>query len=123
VLIAEDDALIQDIIRHFLCEEGYRVESAYTYSEAVQALTDARFDLVLADTMGVTSTQPAAGRWAMLEQIRDLAGETPVVIVTGHRYEAFADFRARGFRDLLLKPFTLRRLLTLVDRHITAPGS
>src|SRR5579871_5017185 len=70
VLVAEDDPLIQEIVRHFLCEEGYHVVTACTVHEALQALRNTRFELVLADTMGVSKTQPSAARWAALEQIR-----------------------------------------------------
>jgi CheY-like chemotaxis protein len=118
VLVAEDDALLQDIVCHFLREEGYGVVSAYTYCEAVQALTAERFDLLLADTLGASSMERGSARWAMLERIRELAAGAPVVIMTGHRAELFGDFAERGFRDLLCKPFTLRRLLTLVEQHV-----
>ncbi len=118
MLVAEDDALLQDIVCHFLREEGYGVVSASTYSDVVEALTYARFDLVLADFMGANGIEQASTRWAVLEQIRDLAGGAPVVIMTGHRPELFKNFAARGFRDLLHKPFTLRRLLSVVEKHV-----
>jgi DNA-binding response OmpR family regulator len=118
--VVEHDPLLQEIVSHFLCEEGYRVSVAGTLEGAQQALRASRFDLVLTDTSGVSSTETAALCWRVLNQIRDLAGDTPVVIVSGQRPEAFSEFGARGYRDVLPKPFTLRALLTLVARHITA---
>jgi CheY-like chemotaxis protein len=120
VLVVEDDPLLRDLVGHFLREEGYGVTVASTLSAARQALRRTRFDLVLTDSLGPSGTQAPATRWRALDQIRDLAAGTPVVIVSGHRREVFADYAARGFRDMLLKPFSLRGLLTLVARYIAS---
>jgi DNA-binding NtrC family response regulator len=118
--VVEDDPLLRDLVNHFLSEEGYGVTVAGSLGAAKQALRRTRFDLVLTDTLGASGGQPSAARWRALDQIRDLAAGMPVVIVSGHRGEVFADYAARGFRDMLLKPFTLRGLLTLVARHIAS---
>jgi DNA-binding response OmpR family regulator len=118
ILVLDDDPLLQEVVGQVLRVEGYAVTLADTLDVARQTLLRAQFDLVLSDGLGASRTAPPATRWAILEQIRDLAGATPVVIVTGREYELFADFAARGFRDVLLKPFTHRRLLSLVARHI-----
>ena len=120
VLVVEDDATILDLVRESLRGEGYRVAVAASFAQAVEALSHARFDLVLADALGAATTDPQADRWAILERVRDLAGYTPVVIFTAHRQSDFADFKERGFSDLLLKPFDLDDLLETVRRNL--PG-
>ena len=66
----------------------------------------------------VVTTAALTHPWARLEPLLALAGETPVVICTAYSAWAFADYRRRGFRDLLLKPFTLRDLLATVHRNL-----
>ena len=120
LLVVEDDPAILDLVRESLRGEGYRVAVAATFAQAVEALSHARFDLVLADALGAATTDPQANRWAILESVRDLAGYTPVVIFTAHRQSDFADFKERGFSDLLLKPFDLDDLLDTIRRNL--PG-
>ena len=120
LLVVEDDPAILDLVRESLRAEGYRVAVAANFAQAVEALSHTRFDLVLADALGAATTDPQANRWAVLERVRDLAGYTPVVIFTAHRESDFADFRERGFSDLLLKPFDLDDLLATVRRNL--PG-
>ena len=120
LLVVEDDPAILELVRESLRGEGYRVAVASNVEQAVGALSHTRFDLVLADALGAATTDPLADRWAILERVRDLAGRAPVVIFTAHRPSAFADFKERGFSDLLLKPFDLDDLLDTVRRNL--PG-
>ncbi len=118
LLVVEDDEAILELVRESLRAEGYRVAVATTAEQAVDALTHTRFDLVLTDALGARPTDPMADRWAILERVRALAGAAPVVIFTAHRRSDFADFKARGFNDLLLKPFDLDELLATVRRNL-----
>ena len=120
LLVVEDEPAILDLVREALRAEGYRVAVASDFDQAADALTHTRFDLVLADALGAATTDPAADRWAVLERIRDLAGSAPVIIFSAHRESDFADFRERGFRDLLLKPFDLDELLDTVKRNLAS---
>lgn len=120
LLVVEDDAAIVDLVRESLRGAGYRVAVATNFTQAVEALSHTRFDLVLADALGASLTTPLANRWELLEQVRELAGYSPVVIFTAHRRSDFADFKERGFSDLLLKPFDLDDLLDTVRRNL--PG-
>ncbi len=123
LLVVEDDLAIRDLVCEALRAEGYRVAVASDFQQAVDALAHTRFDLVLADALGASTTEPTADRWAILERIRDLAGYSPVVIFTAHREHDFANFRERGFSDLLLKPFDLDELLDTVRRNMGARGT
>lgn len=119
LLVVEDDPAICELVQESLRDE-YQVALASDFAQAVAALSRARFDLVLADALGATITEDVADRWAILERIRELAGYSPVVIFTAHRESDFADFRERGFSDLLLKPFDLDELLDTVERNLLA---
>ncbi len=118
LLVVEDDPVIRDLVCEALRAEGYRVATASDFPQAVDALAHARFDLVLTDALGASTTDPAADRWAILERIRELAGYSPVVIFTAHREQDFASFRERGFSDLLMKPFDLDELIATVRRNL-----
>jgi len=118
ILVVEDDPTIAALVQTCLQDEGYRVVIALHFAQAVDALAHTRFALVLADTLSATQAVRGADRWTLLEQVRALAGYTPVVIFTAHRAQEYADFRARGFHDLLLKPFDLDELVATVQRSL-----
>jgi CheY-like chemotaxis protein len=118
VLIVDDDVTLLKLLDTILDDEGYRVVTARTLTEAADALGRLRCDLVLADTMGAPVSSGGLEDWAPLEQLREVAGATPVVLMTGHRGEAVAEYAAHGFHDLLLKPFELEDLLALVARLV-----
>jgi CheY-like chemotaxis protein len=120
VLVIEDESAVQAVVRECLSGEGYQVAGASTADEAVAALTHARFDLVLADVVGATGARGWPERWAVLEHLRELAPQTPVVLCTGLREAALGEYAARGFHDLLLKPFGLDELLAVVQRYLPA---
>ena len=120
VLVVDDDAAVRAVVCEVLRAEGYQVVDAATFSEAVEDLANARFDLVLADAHLQDAPVPLGDRWAVVEQIKALAGSTPVVIFTAYHKRDFAEYTARGFADLLLKPFDLDELLATVRRHMLA---
>jgi CheY-like chemotaxis protein len=116
VLVVDDDAAIAAIVRECLRDEGYRVACARTMPEALAALTHLRVQLVLADTMG---TLIGTGHgWERLEDLREAAGGTPLVLFTAHSGAEAADYTAHGFQEVLLKPFDLDDLVAVVARHI-----
>ena len=121
ILVIEPHPPLGELIGDALRDEGYRPVLAASVHQAAARLDAERCALVLADprrpepaTTGAL-TQP----WSHLEPLLALAGATPVVICTAYSAWAFADYRRRGFRDLLLKPFTLRELLAAVRRSLT----
>ena len=120
ILVIEPHPPLADLFGEALRDEGYRPVLAASLPEAVAHLGAERFALVLADPLRpeYASTGMLTRPWSHLERIQALAGDTPIVICTAYSAWAFADYRRRGFRDLLLKPFTLRDLLAAVRRNL-----
>ena len=118
VLLVEEHPPTAEMMADFLGDEGYAVMVALGLPQAADALAAARYDLVLADTLRKSTTGLLTDRWGPLVQARALAGDTPVVITTSYSPRYFADYRDRGFADLLPKPFRLDDLLAVVRRHL-----
>jgi DNA-binding NtrC family response regulator len=118
LLVVEDDLAICDLVRECLEAEGYAVVTADGMEQAVAALTQRQFDLVLSDVIGEATPVPAVDRWRNLDRLRDLAGGAPTIIFTAHGGYDFAEFREHGFSDLLLKPFDLDDLVAVVQRNL-----
>ena len=117
LLVVEDHPPAAEMVADFLGDEGYEVVAAVGLAAAATALAAGRFDLVLCDSLRRSTTGLLKDRWAALERVLDLAGDVPVVAMTAYRTDYFADWCARGFAELLPKPFRLDELLATVRRH------
>ena len=115
LLVVEDHPPAAAMLVDFLGDEGYAVVAAV-------GLAAGRFDLVLCDSLRQSTTGLLTGRWSALERVVDLAGGAPVVVLTAYRPDYFADWRERGFAELLPKPFRLEELLATVHRHLAPAG-
>ncbi|MGH7263775.1 MAG: response regulator [Candidatus Rokuibacteriota bacterium] len=107
----DDDAEITSTFRAILNSEGYEVATASDGAEALALARAERFDLVLLDLL-----LPGMDGWTVLQQLRQVAPATPVVILC-------ADVDPDGEREalrlgavsVLLKPPDVSRLLRFVD--------
>ena len=100
ILLVDDDVRILKSLGRYLRGAGYQVNEASDGDEAARLFTEDRFDLVLSDVM-----MPGVNGLELLERIRTVAPETPVVLISG-----FADLNRslaikRGAADLIMKPF------------------
>lgn len=111
ILIIEDEASIQKIIRAFLEDAGYTVCSAKDGMEGLEKFRACQPDLVLLDLM-----LPKLNGFAVCEQIRK-ESDTPIIMLTALDDE---DSQMKGFDlvadDYITKPFSM----PLVVRRIEA---
>ena len=120
ILVVDDDPPILDLVGEALREEGMWAVTARTLPQALAALRAVRFDLILADPLGSFAPQFAGEQWGALDSLRDHAGATPVAIFTAHSQQQFAPYAARGFCDLIPKPFDLDQLIATIRSHLLA---
>lgn len=119
VLIAEDDADTRALIRRALENRGYEVREAADGIEALRALGERRFDLILSDI-----EMPNLDGMKLMEMKAQKAIPTPVVFLTSRsgpedEMKAFA----LGAEDFIRKPVRRDVLLARVQRALTPrPG-
>ena len=114
VLLVDDDASLRRVVEYQLSQAGHDVKSAAAGEEAVEALREATFDLVISDLM-----MPGMDGIELMERARALRPEAPFIVITAHGDVATA-VRAmqRGALDFLEKPFSRERLLVAVRRAL-----
>ncbi len=118
ILLIEEYAELGELVAGYLRDEGCRVSVAAGLAEAEAYLLGAHFDLVLTDPFRLGTTELGTDRWTSLRRIRELAGSTPIVICSPYSPADFGDYRARGFADLLRKPYSATDLLATVRRNL-----
>ncbi len=112
ILVVEDERDIAALVAYHLTKEGYRVSTAESGHEALEAATTERPDLMVLDLM-----LPGYSGYDVLAELRrrPALADVPVIILTARREEAD---RVKGLElgadDYLTKPFSPRELVLRV---------
>jgi len=109
ILVVDDQEAVRDFTRKILVRAGYEVALAGNGAEALAALDEADFDLILMDAHMPVMTGAAATR-----RIRALEGPRstiPIIAFSGDEQS----LAAAGVNDHIDKPFTRAELLAKVD--------
>lgn len=123
VLVVDDEPDITGLVAYHLAKAGYRVTTAGSGTEALQAAREQRPDLVVLDLM-----LPGLSGYDVLAELRRRAEtrEVGVIFLTARRDEAD---RIRGLSlgadDYLAKPFSPQELVLRVSavlRRLAAPA-
>ncbi len=113
ILVVDDDAVVRDSLRRILSRAGYQVETALAAEEALLALSEKPFDLVLTDLQ-----MPGMDGLELLDEIKSRSPQTPVVMITGHAVtETVIQALRRGVSDFMTKPYKPDELLVIVERE------
>lgn len=114
VLIAEDDALIAELVQTHLAEKGYEVLHASEGEAALRLATSERPAIIVLDVM-----MPGLDGMEVLRRLHadEATKAIPVIMLTARRYQddVMAALKL-GARDYLAKPFTPETLLARVER-------
>lgn len=109
ILIVEDDAAINELIRMNLCGAGYACTCAHDGAQAANLIEQGSFDLVLLDIM-----LPNVDGYELLEYIRPMG--MPVIFITA---KAAVEDRVKGLKlgadDYIVKPFEIVELTARVE--------
>lgn len=107
IFIVEDDQSIGDMLQEVLQKEGYRVQRAYSGTEAALLLGQGLPDLVLLDLM-----LPGLPGEELLDRLQGV----PVIVMSAKAgLDDKVDLLLRGAADYITKPFEIRELLARVQ--------
>ena len=108
ILIAEDDQHISQMLATLLAGEGYQTTAAFSGTEALFALAQGDFDLIILDLM-----LPGKTGEEVLGEIRQ---KTPVIVLTARTdKETTVNLLRLGAEDYIAKPFDVNELLARVE--------
>lgn len=114
ILLVEDEENLQDALRLNFEIEGYEVTSAYDGAEALKAVHNEYFDLIILDVM-----LPEIDGITVCENIRLFNSEIPILILSAKNNSSDRVLGLqKGADDYLSKPFDLAELLIRVKKLI-----
>jgi DNA-binding response OmpR family regulator len=110
ILVVEDDPSIRQLNTEALTQSGYEVDAAEDGAVAWTALRQNNYDLLITD-----QRMPRVSGLELLNKLRAARLALPVIMATGTMPEAeFAQKPWLKPEAVLLKPYTIPELLTLV---------
>ena len=120
ILLAEDNVVNQRVAIRILEKAGFHVRLAINGVEALQAIREAEFDVILMDVQ-----MPEMGGFEATARIRDehLGGaHIPIVAMTAHAMTGDRErCLAAGMDDYISKPLRASALIELVEKYAPVP--
>jgi DNA-binding NtrC family response regulator len=111
ILIVEDETIMRESLRDWLTDGGYEVETANEGEQALKAIAERDFDLVLLDLR-----LPGKNGMEVLQEGRQIRPNLKVVIITGYpSVDTAVQSMKQGAVDYLPKPLNLDDLEKLIQ--------
>jgi two-component system KDP operon response regulator KdpE len=109
ILVVDDEPQIRRVLRATLSAQGYEVQDARTGEDALTAIRNSRFDLILLDM-----SMPGMGGLKACREIRSNS-EVAIIVLTVHdaEHDKVAALDA-GADDYITKPFSTPELLARI---------
>ena len=111
ILIAEDDYELRQLFSHVLVKNGYAVKGVSNGREALDAMEQEYYDLVISDIM-----MPVMDGYSFVSHLRSVGNTTPVLMITAK--DAFDDMRqgfVSGTDDYMVKPINVNEMVLRVS--------
>ena len=110
ILIAEDDRELRQLFEHVLVKNGYSVRGVSNGQEALDAMDEEYFNLIISDIM-----MPVMDGYTLVRSLREAGDTTPVLMITAK--DAFDDMRMgflSGTDDYMVKPVNVNEMVLRV---------
>lgn len=114
LLIVDDEAAQVTALCRTLRAEGYTTTGFSLPSDALTALRDGAFDIVITDLM-----MPEMDGIALLRAAREIDADLVGVVMTGHgTIDTAVEAMKSGALDYIIKPFNLKAILSVLSRAL-----
>ena len=110
ILIAEDDYELCRLFSHVLVKHGYTAKGVSNGKEALDAMENEYYDLIISDIM-----MPVMDGYEFVRQLREAGNNIPVLMITAK--DAFDDMRKgflSGTDDYMIKPVNVNEMVLRV---------
>lgn len=110
ILVIDDERSIRNTLKDILEYEKYEVDLAEDGTKGIEKVKTSEYDIVLCDIK-----MPGLDGIDVLEQLAEIAPDTPVVMISGHgNIDTAVESIKKGAFDFIEKPLDLNRLLITI---------
>lgn len=109
ILIVDDEALIRDVIKDYILNEGYTCDEASDGHEAIELVTDNDYDLIIMDIM-----MPHMDGYQAIKTIKEIK-DIPTIMLSARtsEFDKLHGFDI-GIDDYVTKPFSPKELIARI---------
>lgn len=119
ILVVDDEFEMAAMIVEELGDRGYSAVALRSGREAVERLKQESFDALVTDLR-----MPSMDGLGLLQASRTLDPSRPVIVMTGHgAIDTALEAAYHGAFHYLTKPFSLARLVELLDASLEVEGA
>lgn len=112
VLVVDDDPGVVDLLSAFLDTRGYAVQACRSGREALAALEEGPFDLVISDI-----EMAEMNGYELLRQTRERYPQIGIVLMTGYTEKhPLSEALRAGADGYISKPFSLRKFSLIFEQ-------
>jgi DNA-binding NtrC family response regulator len=114
ILVVDDDAIVVKSCKRILEAEGFEISAVSSADQALEAVKDYEFDLLLIDVK-----MPKHDGFFLMREIKKEVPEMPVIIMSGYPTpETIAQVLKSGATQFIPKPFRPDELIKTVHQVI-----
>ncbi len=122
VLVVDDQEDVREALRLMLKGAGYAIQMADSPESALATAAACDPDLIVIDMNYASDTTSGQEGLALLDRLRVLKRNVPVIAMTGwSTIELAVQAMQHGARDFITKPWDVRAVLDMFERHMNAP--
>lgn len=124
ILVVDDDLDILSALKILLVPEGFEVTLCQTPASALAAIKQENLDLVLMDLNYSLDTTSGEEGLRLLESIRKIDENIPLVVMTGWAtVEVAVSTMQNGANDFVQKPWDIERLISIINNQLKLASS
>jgi DNA-binding NtrC family response regulator len=118
ILVADDQPSVLDALKMLLRAEDFDVEAARSPTVVLESITIHEFDVLLLDLNYARDTTSGAEGIDLVEQIRAVDSQLPVIVMSAWgTIDLAVEAVRRGARDFIQKPWDDERLIRTLRTH------
>jgi DNA-binding NtrC family response regulator len=119
ILIADDQPDVLEALRLLLKREGFKIESAESPQQALQAIENRDYDVAIIDLNYTRDTTSGQEGLELLGKIQAIDSMLPVIVMTAWgSVDLAVEAMRRGARDFIQKPWENERLSSIVHTQL-----
>ena len=119
ILIVDDEIELKNVLVEILSAHSHEARGYTSWREALEILRAEHFDLLISDLM-----MPETGGLVLVKKALEIAPHLITIIMTGQgTIQSVEEATALGVFDYVLKPFSMRTLLPIVNLALDSRNS
>lgn len=114
ILVVDDEQSMRDFLAILLTKEGHEIATAGNGADALRAVQNEIFDLVITDMK-----MPGADGMEVLKSVKEISPDTVVIMITAFATtEAAVEAMKIGAYDYIIKPFKVDELKLIINNSL-----